>query len=104
MKITYEGKPAWRVAYEMIVAIEGLEAMTINGLPVTGKEVGYRKVFANSVEEARQDATRRLYHLGGNLVRSIRFFNTEPWHGEHLEKKTLMADYGRYIARQGLQA
>jgi hypothetical protein len=100
MKITYEGKQAWRVAYEMVVGIPGLEAMTINGSPVTGREVGYKKVFANSVEEARQDATRRLYRIGRNLVKSIKFFNTERWHGERLEKKTLMADYQRYLEQR----
>jgi len=100
MRIRYEGQPAWRVAYALSYTLPRLEAVTINGQYLFGREIGYKIVFAETIERARELAIRAVYRMKKSLTRKVEFFNTEQWHGERLDKERLKRDYEAYKQSQ----
>jgi hypothetical protein len=73
MKITYKGKPAWRVGYEVRRVIQGLENFWINRKELLETKIGYCLVFASDQLEARLLARRRVYQMSPSMTRKIGF-------------------------------
>lgn len=102
MEITYRRKPTWKVGYVLCSVSSPITIASNSRSEAIVRQFGYKTPFASSMKEARQIVTRELYNQTRSRTRSIRFLNTEQWHGEPLDVDALVKRYNENRCLEGI--